>query len=112
MTATATKLIEPALLTTSAASYYTVPSTATAVIKGFPLHNTSTGVVQVTIHLVENGGTVGDSNQIFKKSLAAHESLQVQSALNATLSGSDQIYALADTASAVSITAAGTVITT
>lgn len=111
MATTPKAFFDPALLTTGAVTYYTVPSSTVAIIKHLSLHNTSASPVQVTVNLVESGGTAGASNQVYKRTLAALESTQVFPAVNATLESGATIQALAATGSVVAIFASGNEVT-
>ena len=111
MATTPKPLLDPALVANSTTTYYTVPTATTTIIKHLALHNTSASPVQVTVYLVESGGTAGASNQIFKKTIASLESYPVYSALNATLEAGATIQAIAGTASAVSLHASGNEVT-
>jgi len=111
MATTPKPLLDPTTIAASTTTYYTVPTATTTIIKHFALHNTSASPVQVTVYLVESGGTAGVGNQLFKKTLAALESLQVFAAINATLETGASIQCSAGTGSVVSLHVSGNEVT-
>lgn len=111
MATTPKPLLDPTTVANSTTTYYTVPAATTTIIKHMALHNTSASPVQVTIYLVESGGTAAATNQIFKKTIASLESIQVFSAINATLEAGATVQAVAGTASVVALHASGNEIT-
>jgi|ETNvirenome_6_30_1030629.scaffolds.fasta_scaffold31938_2 hypothetical protein len=107
MATTPTPFFDPQLLGTSIGTLYTTPASTTSIIKHLALKNVTTGVVEVTIHIVPAGGVAGDANEAFKRKLAGEEDIQVYSLINENLETGATIQALCDTASAVSIRGGG-----
>ncbi len=62
MATTPKELVNGSQLTTSIATYYTVPASTKARITSAIVTNTSGGAVKVRIHLVASGDTADDTN--------------------------------------------------
>lgn len=81
MTISYSAFFAPTVLTTSAATLYTMPaSPATSLLRGgrVRLTNTTAGAVTATLHAVPSAGTAGDANAFLKaKSIAANDYLDV-----------------------------------
>jgi hypothetical protein len=81
MAITYSKLFEPTVLTTSAATLFTVGATPTTnLLRGGRVRftNTTAGAVTVTAHAVPLAGSAADGNAILKaKSIAANDYLDV-----------------------------------
>lgn len=80
-TLTLAKLFEPAQLGATLATYYTVPTPTTTLLRGGVLRftNTTAGPITIDAHLVPKSGTAGDSNAIAKgKSVAANDYLDIE----------------------------------
>jgi hypothetical protein len=112
MATTPKPFFDPQLLGTSIGTLYTVPVGKTSILKHLALKNVTTGVVEVTIHVVPSGGTAGDANEAFKRKLGSEEDIQVYSMINENLETGATIQALCDTASAVSIRGGGNEVVT
>lgn len=109
MTVTAKRFINGSSLTASAATYYTAPASAKAVIKALAICNTSGGAIAVTIYLVPNGGTATADNAITAGvSVAASATYTCPEAVNQVLEAGGMIQAkgalLSIVASGVEIT--------
>jgi len=102
-TTTPKQAFDPYLLPDVTGTAYLVPTNTVAVVKHLAVHNTSDTPVEVTVWLVENGGTATDSNQIFKRKIAGYDGKIVFPAINATLETGATIQAKADTVSVISI---------
>lgn len=109
MARTAKVLAAGSQLTTSAATYYTVPVNTTTIIQAVVLCNTTAGPITATVHLVASGGSATASNMILSaKSLATNETYVVPGAAGMVLATGGTIQALAGSATSISIQAAGT----
>lgn len=98
-----------AQLTTSAASYYTVPAGTTSIIQSVVLTNTTGGALTATVHLVASGGTADATNTILSaKMLAAGETYIVPGAAGMVLVTGGTLQALASAGTSISLMAAGT----
>jgi len=62
MTVTAKRLVSGSQLTGAAATYYTAPLATKAVVKNANVCNSTAGAVNLTVHLVPNGGAAGATN--------------------------------------------------
>lgn len=102
-------IIPSTVLTTSAVTYYTVPTGISSIIKKISFTNTTTGIVKVTLYKVVAAGSAGTTNIIAnQKALDALETWSCPDIEGKVLSVGDTIQALSDTASAVNIDGAGT----
>lgn len=81
MSITYSQFMAPTVLTTSAATLFTVPSVpASSLLRGgrIRLTNTTAGAVTVTLHGIPSGGTASDGNAFVKaKSVAANDYLDI-----------------------------------
>ena len=108
MTVTPKKLFTPALLTTSAATYYTVPTSTKTVLKKVTFTNNDTVPRTVTLYLVETGGSAGNSNIIVNaKAIAPGETYEAYEVEGHIMNAGDFIRALASQASIVTIQISG-----
>jgi hypothetical protein len=99
---------DPQLLGTSATKIYgDVPSSTVAIIKHLSLKNVTTSNATVTIWVVESGGSAGDSNEAFKRVIAADEDIPVYSLFNEHIETGGSLWAMCSVASAVSIRGGG-----
>lgn len=105
MTASTTPkpMFDPFLVTAGVTTAYTVPASTTGIIKHLAAHNTASTPVELTVYLVESGGTAGVSNQIFKRKIAGNDDAIIFSAINATLEASATIQVVASVASSISL---------
>lgn len=96
------KLFEPTVLTTSAATLFTVGATPTSnLLRGGRVRftNTTAGAVTVTAHCIAAAGSAADGNAIIKaKSIAANDYLDID--LPAMKAG-DFLQALASAATSI-----------
>lgn len=107
MAITPRRMVSGSQLTTSAATYYTATNVK-AQIQALTLTNTSAGAVTVTVYLVPDGGTAGDSNTVLDtKSINAGESYKVIEAIGQWLEAGGTIQALASSATAITLVASG-----
>lgn len=81
MTITYSSLFAPTVLTTSAATLFTAPSSPTTTIfRGGRIRftNTTAGAITVTAHAIPAAGTAADGNAFVKaKSIAANDYLDI-----------------------------------
>lgn len=105
MTASTTPkpMFDPFLVTTSVGPAYTVPAGTTAIVKHLVAHNTTSTPVELTVYLVESGGTPGSSNQIFKRKIAGNDEKIIFGAINATLEASATVQVVASVAASISL---------
>lgn len=97
-------VITAAQLTTSAATYYTVPTGVTAYIRKLSLLNSTGGAVTATVHLVPNGGTANATNMVISaQSIAAGASYQCPEVEGQALAAGATIQALASAGTAISL---------
>jgi alcohol dehydrogenase YqhD (iron-dependent ADH family) len=97
--------ITAALLTASAAAYYTSPTNLKrAIIKAVSFTNIDTVPQTVTVHMVPLGGTAVDANKLIAaRSLNAGETWQCTEAENKILLAGGMLQALASTLNKVNI---------
>lgn len=108
MTVTPKKLFTPALLTASAATYYTAPASTKTVIKKATLTNIGTDAETVDLWLVENGGSAGDSNKLLDSiPIAPGKTYEIYEMEGHIMNAADFIRALASTASKVNLQVSG-----
>jgi hypothetical protein len=109
MARTAKVLAAGSQLTTSAATYYTVPALTTTIIQSVVLTNTTAGPITATVHLVASGGSATASNMVLSaKSLTASETLVVPGAAGMVLATGGTLQALASANTSISLMASGT----
>lgn len=102
------RLIPGSQLTTSAATYYTVATGLTGTISAMTATNTSDAVAQVTVWLVPQGSTAGDTNVVLsERSIAPGDSRIVYEAIGQSLAQGGKIQASASDASAINLVASG-----
>lgn len=102
------QLVAGSQLTTSAATYYTVPANTLATISALTLTNSTGTAKYATLHLVPNGGSATASNMILSaRVIAAGESYNVASAIGQTIPAGATIQALAESATTITIVASG-----
>lgn len=105
---TAKKLFNPALLTASAATYYTSPANTRTLVKKLTFTNTDTVARTVTVYVIPSGGSASATNTLISaRALAAGETYECFEAEGHVLSTGDFIQALASTTSVVSIQGSG-----
>ena len=94
-------------LTTSAVTLYTVTNPVTnGVIKQIAVSNYSASAATVTVHFVQNGGSVGNGNIIVPAvSISANSTITLD--LTQVLNAGDFIAALASANSALNISISG-----
>lgn len=108
MAVTAKKLFTPALLTASAATYYTVPANNRTIIKKLTFTNNDAVARAVTVYLVTYTTTADTSNILIKThSIGAGQTYECYEAEGHTLNDGDFIQALADSAGVVNIQCSG-----
>jgi hypothetical protein len=106
---TAKRIIDGAQLTTSAATYYTVGTGTSCILRRLTFTNTSAGAVTVTLYLVPSGGSAGDSTTLSKtKSLAAAESWSCPDAEGHVMAAGGTVQALASSATSITLIGSGT----
>jgi hypothetical protein len=108
MARTGKRLVAGSQLTTSAATYYTVPALTTTILRKLSFCNTSGGAVTVTVHLITSGGTASASNTISSaKSLAANETWSSPDVEGHVMEAGGFIQALASAGTSVTLIASG-----
>lgn len=93
-------------LSTSASTYYTVPSLTTSIIKQILLANITSSDATATIHFVLDGDSLLPTNKIFGEITISANTTQVID-LSSVLPVGTQIRALSGTASAINIHISG-----
>ena len=89
------RLVPGSILTGSAATYYTCPSSKYAILKSVTLANTTAGAVSASLHLVPSGDSASAANMIRPPRLIdANESYTCPEAVNQVLEGGGTIQAL------------------
>lgn len=98
------KFFEPAQLTASVATYYTVPSSPTTTLLRngrIRLSNTTAAPVTATVHAVPASGSAADANAIIKAySIGANSYLDVDLPI---MKAGDTLQALAGAATSISL---------
>jgi|DEB0MinimDraft_10_1074344.scaffolds.fasta_scaffold10157_2 hypothetical protein len=108
MATTLKQLIAPQQIAASATTYYTVPTNKVTVVRALTLCNTTGTGRTVDIHFVPSGGSADATNQIVDAlSVPSTDQITVPEALNHVLPAGATIQAVADAATAVTITASG-----
>lgn len=108
MAQTPAKLVAGSQLTTTAATYYTSKPNVKTIIKSMQLVNTGTNAARATVYLVPAGGAAGAANMVIASiNIAPNATYNCPEAINQVLEAGDMIQALSDTASAISMQAAG-----
>ena len=114
MATTAKSFVDGLLLTASAATYYTVPSTVstTAIIQALTVLNNDTVARTVTIYLIPTGVAASNGFKVLSaKTLAPGQELVVYTALGKVMPSGGLIQALASSAGVVALQASGVEIT-
>lgn len=108
MSVTPKKLITPAQLTASAATYYTVPANTKARITKLTFTNSDTTARTMTLYLVPSGGSAGVTNILTKAfPIGPGATYEAFEAEGHVLSTGDTIQALADVTSMVTVQGSG-----
>ena len=95
MTTTAKRLVYGAVMTGSAAVYYTAGATTKAVIKSATITNTTAGAVPATVHIVPVAGTAGAATAaISLRSVAANETYNCPELVNQVIEAGGMVQAL------------------
>jgi hypothetical protein len=106
MALTQKRLVGPVQLTASAATYYTVGSGVTSIVKQIVLTNTTGSAKTATVRLVPTGQSTGVSYDILSAvTLAANETVSFNCSL--VMTAGDFISALASAGTSVNITVSG-----
>jgi hypothetical protein len=100
------RLIAGSALTASTATYYTVPTSTTTIVKELKLCNTDTATRTVDVYEVASGGTAAATNQIFQDLALVAGETKIFSLSSVLLAGAT-IQAVASSASVVHIDASG-----
>ena len=96
-------------LTTSDATYYTVPSLTVTVVRRILFCNTTTSAVTFTVHYVTNGGAVGDDTMvIYEERLGPKKTVAPPELEGIVLEASDFISMKASANNSVTVVASGT----
>lgn len=104
-------IIPEQFIPTSVTALYTVPSNVDAQVIKCTLTNSSAGAVVVNLYVVRSGQTpVAMNNKVMNLRMASGQIYEA-GAVRGLLDTGDALYALADTASAVNITADANIIT-
>ncbi len=108
MAVTNKRIIAGSQLTTSAATYYTAPSSTKCIIKRLTFTNTTAGAVTVTVYLIPFAGSASDSNTIsHTHSVAANETWICSEAEGQVIEQLGFIQALASAGTSITIMASG-----
>lgn len=113
MPVTQKRLAGPSMLTASTATYYTVPSGTTTIVKQIILTNTTASARTVTVRLLPSGvnetATPNWVDIISGMTLSANETMAFNCSMVMNFSGGagDQLKALASAAGSVNITVFG-----
>lgn len=98
------KSIPSQQLTTSAATYYTVPAGTYSTISNLSLTNTSAAPVAVTVYNVPSAGSAGPSNVLVSSySLAVGQTYVPPQAIGLSMAPNSTLQAIAATGAAVNI---------
>jgi len=112
MTVAITRLLDPVQVANSTTTYYTVASKTTVVLRRLVVCNTDTSTRTLTVYLVENGGSAGNSNMaIDAQNITPNETWLAAELEGLVLTAGDTIQMVASSASALTVHASGTVIT-
>jgi len=102
------RLVAGSQLTTSAATYYTVPANTITTISACTVTNTTATAQTVTLYLVPSGGTAGVTNAVCSgRVVAPGESWNVHGAIGQTLAAGGTLEALSDAGTALTLVASG-----
>lgn len=102
------QLVAGSQLTTSAASYYTVPANTVTTISACSLVNTTGTARTASVYLVPSGGSASSSNCILSaRVISPGESFNVFSAIGQSMPAGATIQALSDAGSAITLVASG-----
>jgi hypothetical protein len=113
MAITQKRLCGPSMLTASTATYYTVPSSTTTIVKQILLTNTTSSAKTATVRLLPSGvnetATPNWVDILSSVTLAANETMAFNCSMvmNYTGGAGDEIKALASAAGAVNLTVFG-----
>lgn len=107
---TPTQFCDSRQLSTSASTYYTVPSSTTSIVKQILLANITSSDATATIHFIPDGGSLSSTNKIFGEITISANTTQVVD-LSSVISNGVRIQALSGTASAINIHISGVEVT-
>lgn len=97
-----------AQLTTSAATYYTVPANTITTISACTLTNTTAGAVTATLYRVASGGSASAANCVLSaRTIAAGESYNVGALIGQSYSAGWTLQGLAGSATSITLVASG-----
>lgn len=105
MTVTQKRLGGPSQLTASSATYYTVPSATTTIVKQIILTNTTAAAKTATVRLYTSGTENNTFDILSAVSIAANETVSFGCSL--VMNATETIKAFASAATAVNITIVG-----
>jgi hypothetical protein len=88
------RLVEGSALTAAAATYYTTPANARAIIRRMVLYNPTASPVACSVYLVASGGSAAATNLVKAPTLAAGESMTITEAEGQVLEAGGTIQAL------------------
>lgn len=106
MSVTANPLFQAAYLAATDTTLYTAAGVRTILDK-VTAHNTDTGAILVVFNIVPSGGTVGASNKVVAKTLAAGEAYTFPEVVGHVLGPGDALSGVAATASKVVVRVSG-----
>jgi len=108
MTTSAKKLFSPALLTASAATYYTAPANTHTILKKLTFTNTDTVARTITVYLVPSAGSASATNTLTSaQTIAPGATYECFEGEGHVLNPGDFLQALASTATVVNIQGSG-----
>lgn len=109
MAVTRSWLVSPSRVTTSAAGYYTAPSSTAAVVNQATACNTTGTVRWLSVNLVPSGDSVGDGNLLIDQvAVPANDQIILSELLGHTIPTGASINMTAEAASAITVTISGT----
>lgn len=112
MTVAVTRLFDPVQVANSTTTYYTCPSKTTVILRRLVACNTDSSARTLTVYMVENGGSAGNSNMaIDAENLTVNQTWVAAELEGLVLTAGDTIQMVASSASAITVHASGTVIT-
>lgn len=111
-TSTPKRLADARYISNSYGNVYVSPASTKAIVKEIVLCNTDTAARTVSVRVVPSGETAGDEHCIFKDLSIAAKTTYIASGLSMVLEADEDIDAIADVASKVTIRVSGVEVVT
>lgn len=111
-TATPKRLADARYIGSSYGTVYTAPASTKAIVKEVIFCNTDTVPRTVSVRVIPSGETAGDEHCIFKDLTIAAKTTYIATGLSMVLEADEDIDAIADSASKVTIRVSGVEVTT